>query len=89
MSFSIEPSTGSTGPTVTSEVVCLTGRGNFTRTDYKASITAKGWGFTESVTLKTTLVAADNPDGATAKLQTARKLNKKIISYVELDQMLA
>jgi DNA ligase (NAD+) len=77
----------STGATV--EVVCLTGKGSRTRSDYEHEITKKGWINVAAVSGKVTLVVTDDLAGTTSKLEKARSLNKKIVTYEEFEQMLA
>jgi len=71
------------------EVICLTGTGSRSRVDYEVAIAAKGWRAVASVSQKTTIVVTNDISAATTKMAKARELGKRIITYDELDSLLA
>lgn len=70
------------------EVICLTGTGTKSRVDYEAAIAAKGWRVVNAVSQKTTIVVTNDIGGSTSKMEKARELGKRIITYADLDAML-
>ena len=63
--------------------VCMTGKGPKTRNELVKEIEAKNHRFISSVNKDTNILVCENTDGTSSKLQKARKLGIKLISYGE------
>lgn len=70
-------------------VVCLTGKGSRTRSEYEQAAARKGWSCAAAVTSKVTLVVTDNVDGDTVKLKKAKTLGKRVVTYAEFEKILS
>ena len=66
--------------------IALTGTGPVKRNELTKMIQAKG-GMVKTVSKTTDYLVAEDPNGGSGKLQTARKYGTKIISYEELLEM--
>jgi len=69
--------------------IVLTGKGNRTRSEYATMLSAKNYTLTDGITKAVSIVVTDNVDGTSAKMVKARSEGKRIITYDELDALLA
>ncbi len=62
-------------------IVCMTGAGPRGRKELAMEIEAKGYTFSDSITKETEILLAADPGSTSSKLQKARKLGIRILSY--------